>query len=218
MLNGKYFKRSEVLTIWELIRRWNAMTTKHLEELINGDGGTPELCPYEWDPPVHGMFDKLLLMKMERGRLHFVEADYIVNRIEDEQGVCVASNVDDTDENGEPFLDILYFLAKDVYRIERPEWMVSSGTAETNTKITKSVSASAQAGTSIVSPVQTGMKYLTQKEAREYLRISKTEYYRLIEAGKLPIDKLIETSERKKLWPIEMLDEYLASFQRGRKP
>ncbi len=225
------------MTLWDIIDHWPQISIKELEHIINYRGRRqPLLQPYERERPASGIIqENYYLAPMHRGRLSIIDYHGYFRNVLDCTGKKVSSDrAYDVDNDGWPLDDCLYFLLRDVRRIEQehPEYLSETVTADDTVqevKLPAQPPLSAQPVPEVPQPetappapavslVYAGTRYLTQKEARDYLRISRTEYYRRIEAGKLPIDKLIETSERKKLWPIETLDEYLASFQRGRKP
>ncbi len=128
MSRARFYPRDACLTLLGLLSRWPQISLQELERIINHHGRRePLLRPYEREFPVSGISqENFFLAPMQRGRLTLTDKNEYVQVVCDCTGRQIASTFDlELDENGLPLEECLYFLKKDVLRIERehPEYL-----------------------------------------------------------------------------------------------
>ena len=116
------------MSLMELLTRWPQISIQEMGRIINHQGRRePLLRPYEREFPVSHVIQKnLFLAPMERGRLTLIDKYDVIQLVCDCTGQQIASTFDlEHDENGFLLEERLYFLKRDVLRVEKdhPEYL-----------------------------------------------------------------------------------------------
>ncbi len=116
------------MTLWDIIDHWPQISIKELEHIINYRGRRqPLLQPYERERPASGISqENYFLAPMHRGHLSIIDYHGYFRNVLDCTGKKVSSDrAYDIDNDGWPLDNCLYFLLRDVRRIEQehPEYL-----------------------------------------------------------------------------------------------
>lgn len=202
MLRARFFPPSACMTLWNIIDHWPQISIKELEHIINHHGRRqPLLQPYERERPASGiMQENYYLAPMHRGRLSIIDYHGYFRNVLDCAGKKVSSDrAYDVDNEGWPLDDCLYFLLRDVRRIEQehPEYLQEIVVQDEHIQEEIQMPSSTQPVPETQKPVQmppapsfgaalVDDKLLTVKQVMEMLEFSERTVWNKVKTGELP--------------------------------